>query len=52
MAEDFTLKGKLTNFESVVKSSKIITGKFVKTPSDSFVKPIINDFPAVKTGVL
>ena len=52
MAEDFTLKGKSTNFESVVKSSKIITGKSVKIPSDSFVWPIIKDFPAVKTGIL
>ena len=52
IAEDFTLKGKSTNFVSVVKSSKIITGTSVKTPSDSFVYPIINDFPAVKTGVL
>lgn len=52
IAEDFTLKGKSTNFESVVKSSKMITGKFEKTPSDSFVYPIMKDFPAVKTGIL
>ncbi len=28
MADDFTLNGKFTNLESVVKSSKIIAGTF------------------------
>ena len=52
IAEDFTLKGKSTYFESVVKSSNMITGRFLKIPAVSFVWPIKNDFPAVKTGVL
>ena len=52
IADDFTLKGKSTNLLSVVKSSKIITGKSSNILSVSFVCPSINDLPAVKTGVL
>nr|DAQ62120.1 MAG TPA: hypothetical protein [Crassvirales sp.] len=51
IAEDFILNGKSTKRESVVKSSKIITGRLSHIPSVSFVYPIIKDFPAVKTGV-
>ena len=51
MAEDFTLNGKSTSFESVVKSSKMIVGKLLYIPLVSFVYPNINDFPAVITGV-
>ncbi|HBN00356.1 MAG TPA: hypothetical protein DD384_03885 [Firmicutes bacterium] len=52
IADDFTLNGKSTYLLSVVKSSKMITGKSFFIPVVSFVYPIINDFPAVKTGVL
>ena len=52
MAEDLTLKEKSTYFESVVKSSNMITGTLSNTPSVSFVWPITNDLPAVNTGVL
>ena len=52
MADDLTLNGTSTNLESVVKSSNIIQGRLLKTPLDSLVLPIINDFPAVNTGVL
>ena len=52
IADDFTLNGKSTYLESVVKSSKIITGRLLHTPNSSFVLPIIKDFPAVRTGTL
>ena len=32
IAEDLTLNGKSTYFDSVVKSSKIITGRLSQTP--------------------
>ena len=51
IAEDFTLNGKSTYFESVVKSSKIMHGKLEYIPLVSFVCPIMKDFPAVNTGV-
>lgn len=51
IADDFTLKEKFTNFESVVKSSKIIQGRLENIPSSSLVCPIRKDFPAVNTGV-
>lgn len=51
IAEDFTLNGKSTYFESVVKSSNIMHGSLLYTPAVSSVNPIINDFPAVRTGV-
>ena len=51
MADDFTLKGKSTNFESVVKSSKMIQGKLEYIPSTSLVYPMMKDLPAVKTGI-
>ena len=52
IAEDFTLNGKSTYLESVVKSSKIMVGNLLYIPVVSFVYPRINDFPGVRTGVL
>ena len=52
IADDFTLNGKSTNLESVVKSSNIIQGRLLKILLVSLVLPIINDLPAVNTGVL
>ena len=54
IAEDLTLKGKSTNFVAVVKSSKMITGRFSLeyTPFSSLVKPRRKDLPAVNTGIL
>ncbi|EYA72137.1 putative type I restriction enzyme EcoR124II, partial [Bacteroides fragilis str. S24L15] len=37
ITDDFTLKGKTTSFESVVKSSKIIQGRFEHIPVASLV---------------
>ncbi len=51
MADDFTLKGKFTSFESVVKSSKMMQGNLEYIPSTSLVYPMMNDLPAVKTGI-
>ena len=51
IAEDFTLKGKPTSFESVVKSSKMMQGRLEYTPFTSLVYPMIKDLPAVKTGI-
>lgn len=52
IADDFTLNGKVTNLDSVVKSSNMIQGKSLNMPFVSFVLPNINDLPAVNTGVL
>ena len=51
IADDLTLKGKSINREAVVKSSKIIQGNLLYTPSVSLVYPIVKDLPAVSTGV-
>ena len=51
MADDLTLKEKSTSLESVVKSSKMMQGKLEYIPSTSLVCPIMNDLPAVKTGM-
>jgi hypothetical protein len=49
-AEDLTLNGKSTYLLFIVKSSNIITGKFLKIPSVSVVYPKMKDLLAVKTG--
>lgn len=51
IAEDLTLKGKFTYFLSVVKSSKIMTGRFTYMPVDSLVYPKMKLLFAVKTGI-
>ncbi|MFR9259981.1 MAG: hypothetical protein ACLVL2_02025 [Bacteroides cellulosilyticus] len=51
MADDFYFEGRTYKFESVVKSSKMMQGKLEYIPSTSLVCPIMNDLPAVKTGM-